>query len=160
MIINRNLSNVLFKRAVGCDKDTAGPLPKSLHRKTTKQNHSDNKLAAAVTSKLEAGNFRAASRILCSDDKPAADNAVTYDALQEDIQLLWIIAGLCAIPEATLGSNHDRYHQKIWIERNDHFLSDPLEDRTAYQLNIFVTYYLTQLTISYARPSQIQSIFC
>ena len=40
----------------------------------------DSHLAAAVTSKLEARNFRAAIRLLCSDDNPTPNNEVTLEA--------------------------------------------------------------------------------
>ena len=40
-------------------------------------------MAAAVTSKLEAGNFRAAIRIICSSDTPAPVNSETVQALQQ-----------------------------------------------------------------------------
>jgi hypothetical protein len=39
-------------------------------------------LAAAVRSKLEDGNIKAAVRILCSDDIPAPNNQTTMDALR------------------------------------------------------------------------------
>ena len=42
----------------------------------------DARLAAAITSKLEAGNFRAAVRLLCSDDVPASPTAETLEALR------------------------------------------------------------------------------
>jgi hypothetical protein len=38
--------------------------------------------ANAVTSKLEEGNFKAAIRLICSDDRPAADSAETLAALR------------------------------------------------------------------------------
>ena len=41
----------------------------------------DEILAAAVAAKLEAGNVRAAVRLLCSEEEPAADCAATFDAL-------------------------------------------------------------------------------
>lgn len=40
-------------------------------------------LAAAVMSKIEDGNIKAAVRILCSDDCPAPDSKQTVDALRE-----------------------------------------------------------------------------
>jgi len=42
----------------------------------------DSRLAAAVSSKLEAGNFSAAIRIICSSDAPAQVNHDTLQALQ------------------------------------------------------------------------------
>jgi len=47
-------------------------------RKTTDK----SRLAAAVTSKLEAGNFKAAIRLIYSDDTPAADTLNTLRALE------------------------------------------------------------------------------
>ena len=40
-------------------------------------------LAAAVRAKIEDGNIRAAARILCSDEKPAAEDAATLKALKQ-----------------------------------------------------------------------------
>ena len=40
-------------------------------------------MAAAVTSELEAGNFRATLRIICSSDTPAPVNLETLQALQQ-----------------------------------------------------------------------------
>ena len=39
--------------------------------------------AAAITSKIEAGNMRAAIRLLCSDDKPAPTTAKTMEELKK-----------------------------------------------------------------------------
>ena len=41
----------------------------------------DRNLANAVASKLEDSNFKAASRLICSDDIPAPDNQDTFQAL-------------------------------------------------------------------------------
>ena len=41
----------------------------------------DRNLANAVASKLEDGNFKAALRLICSDDTPAPDNQDTFQAL-------------------------------------------------------------------------------
>ena len=43
----------------------------------------DGLLAAAVTSKIEDGDIKAAVRILVSDDKPAADTLETLASLQD-----------------------------------------------------------------------------
>ena len=43
----------------------------------------DLKLAAAVTSKIEAGNFHAAIWLICSENKPAPFTADTYEALKK-----------------------------------------------------------------------------
>ena len=50
------------------------------HRKM-KSMSSDEVRAKAAVSKLEDGNVRAAVRILCSNDEPAADSAATLNAL-------------------------------------------------------------------------------
>ena len=42
----------------------------------------DQLLASALRSKLEAGNFKAVLRILCSDDAPAPPNDATLQALK------------------------------------------------------------------------------
>jgi hypothetical protein len=42
----------------------------------------DTQLAAAISKKLESGNFRAAVRILCSEDTSAPSNEDTLKALQ------------------------------------------------------------------------------
>ena len=127
--------------------------------KKAKQNQSDNKLAAAVISKLEAGNFREAIRIICSDDKPAVDNAVTYAAWQDTHP---------APPDnhrPFCNSPGNTRFQPLQIspydmERSYDHSPDPLADRMAHHLSIFANYYLAQLMINYARPSQIWSIFC
>ena len=59
------------------------PLPSLQRKRTTKHTTSDNRLADAVTSKLEAGNFRAARSILRSEDKTAPDNLTTFVAFQD-----------------------------------------------------------------------------
>ena len=41
-----------------------------------------SRLAAAVTSKIEAGNFKAAIRIVCFEDTPAPDTHETLKALE------------------------------------------------------------------------------
>ena len=43
----------------------------------------DSQLAAAITSKIEAGNMRAAIRLLWSDDKPAPTTAKTLEELKK-----------------------------------------------------------------------------
>lgn len=83
--VNRNLSNVINKRIAAWDggvseADLVG-LQQTVNRapKTTSK---CSRLAAAVTSKLEAGNFKAAIRIVCSDDVPAPDTQATLKALE------------------------------------------------------------------------------
>ena len=49
--------------------------------KTLRIRH-DATLAAAITSKVEAGNFRAAVRLLCSQETVAAKNDDTFETLK------------------------------------------------------------------------------
>ena len=75
----RNLANVVIKRLSACnDKPTSHSIPP---RRPTRSKHGNNDdyshLATAITSKLEAGNFRAAIRLLCSEDKPVPNNTET-----------------------------------------------------------------------------------
>ena len=44
----------------------------------------DRNLANAVASKLEDGNFKAALRLICSDDTPVPDNQDTFQALLDE----------------------------------------------------------------------------
>jgi len=80
---NRNLSNILNKRTAAWDREvkTADATQQTSNRTNRKMTVS-SKLAAAVTSKLEAGNFKAAIRIICSDDAPAPDTSETLKALE------------------------------------------------------------------------------
>ena len=50
--------------------------------RTSRKSNDNSKLAAAVSSKLEAGNFRAAVRIISSSDTPAPTNQDTLKALR------------------------------------------------------------------------------
>jgi len=80
---NRNLSNVINKRTAAWGKD---PLPITREQRTYnrpgKEPTEGNKMAAAVTSKLEAGNVGAAIRIICLSDTPAPVNLKTLQELQ------------------------------------------------------------------------------
>ena len=78
---NSNLANVVLKRLTGC-KDCSGCYRSYRTANTRNTREQDTRLAAAITSKLEAGNFRAAVRLLCSDDVPAPTNAETLKALR------------------------------------------------------------------------------
>jgi len=66
---NRNLSNIINRRIAEWDKEGVSIVHHrcSDGRKSGKTSE-DSKLAAAVANKLEAGNFRAAVRIICSSD--------------------------------------------------------------------------------------------
>ena len=79
----RNLSNIINSRTAAWNKDL-GP---TIHSQSTdggasRKSTESSRLAAAVSSKLEAGNFRAAVRIICSSDTPAQVNQDTLKALQ------------------------------------------------------------------------------
>ena len=81
----RNLSNLIKKRTAKWDKDHPWD---SLPTITTTNNarkirDEDQLLASAVCFKLEAGNFKVALRILCSDDAPAPPNDATLQALMD-----------------------------------------------------------------------------
>ena len=79
---NRNLANVVPKRLTEC-KDNL-PVVTDLTEQYNKRNTwgQDTRLVAAITSKLEAGNFQAAVCLLCSDDGRAPTNAKTLKALR------------------------------------------------------------------------------
>ena len=81
---NRNLSNIITKRTAAWGKDLL-PVTREqrTHIRPGKDSTEDSKMAAAVTSKLEAGNFRAAIRIISSSDTPAPVNMETLQALQQ-----------------------------------------------------------------------------
>ena len=50
--------------------------------KASRKSTENSRLAAAVSTKLEAGNFKAAVRIICSSDAPAPVNQDTLNTLQ------------------------------------------------------------------------------
>ena len=76
----RNLSN---SSTAAWDKD-AVPMVHSqtTDSRTSRKSNDNSKLAAAVSSKLEAGNFRAAVQIISSSDTPAPTNQDTLKALR------------------------------------------------------------------------------
>ena len=83
---NRNLSNIINRRVAAWDKETIGLVTEDIQPNNYRANKKitdQSKLAAAVTSKLEAGNFKAAVRIICSDDTMAHDTSETLKALQD-----------------------------------------------------------------------------
>ena len=70
--VNRNLSNVINKRTASWDTGVLEVDPAQQTVNSAAKRMSDtSRLAAAVTSKIEAGNFKAAIRIVCSEDTPA-----------------------------------------------------------------------------------------
>ena len=75
-----NLANILKKRSV----DDLLELPPVSHAQSRFRPNQDDSstLAAAVRSKLEDGNIKAAVRIICSDDKPAPNDQATLESLQ------------------------------------------------------------------------------
>jgi len=80
---NRNLSNIINRctAAWGKDNRPADQEQRSMGRRPVIKSTEDTKLAAAVMKKLEAGNFKAAIRIICSSDMPAQVNPDTLKAL-------------------------------------------------------------------------------
>ena len=70
---SRNLANIVNKRVAAHRGDQAFiTIPESQpQRKDGNGDTEDLRLAAAITSKIEAVNKRAAIRLLCSEDKPA-----------------------------------------------------------------------------------------
>jgi len=79
----RNLSNIINSRTAAWDKDTVPTVhSKTTESRTSRKSNDNSKLAAAVSSKLEAGNFRAAVRIISSSDTPAPTNHDTLNALR------------------------------------------------------------------------------
>lgn len=76
-----NLAAAIRKR-ITASEDDAPPVHAETHRVGTSNRNPNDILLAAVTSKIEDGNLRAAARLLCSDDKPAPPTAETLDRLQ------------------------------------------------------------------------------
>ena len=78
----RNLSNIINKRVAEWSKDDRPPSTVPTPRRLYSQQTPLKSLAAAVTSKVETGNFKAAIRILCSDDTVAPESEETLAALK------------------------------------------------------------------------------
>ena len=81
----RNLANIVNKRVAAHrgDQDFITIPESQPQRKHGKRDTEDRRLASAITSQSEAGNMRAAIRLLCSDDKPAAATAKTLEELEK-----------------------------------------------------------------------------
>jgi Reverse transcriptase (RNA-dependent DNA polymerase) len=82
----RNLSNVILKRICEFESGavSSAGLPSECKAVKTRKVKTDNAiLASLVQAKIEEGNFKAAIRIVCSDDKPAPVSTSTRDALQQ-----------------------------------------------------------------------------
>ena len=81
----RNLSDIINSRTIGCLGQRCDANSRSLHytwQKAPRRANKNSRLASAVSSKLEAGNLRAAVRIVCSSDTLAPVNQDTLKALQ------------------------------------------------------------------------------
>ena len=79
----RNLSNIINSRVAAWDKDEVPIVQDQTgDLKTSRKSSENSRLAAAVSSKLEAGNFRAAVRIVTSSDTIAKVDQDTLEALR------------------------------------------------------------------------------
>ena len=79
---NRNPAKAVLKRLTGCKDNllVATDHTEQLNKRNTREQ--DTHLPSAITNKLEADNFRAEVRLLCSDDVTALTNAETWKALR------------------------------------------------------------------------------
>ena len=75
----QNLTSIIKKRL----NPNSDPVPETLSSNSRKTKDESASLAAAVSAKIEDGNVKAAIRLICSEDKPAADTDVTYAKLLE-----------------------------------------------------------------------------
>lgn len=80
---NRNMGNVVTNRLAGRQPDSASTPSTRTHHIQRPSRSGDTARIAAARRKLEAGNFRAAIRIICSDDAPATPSAETLQALRD-----------------------------------------------------------------------------
>jgi hypothetical protein len=71
-----------MKRVAGWNGEPAQPRPAKITKPRFNPKRVDDRLASAITSKLEAGHFRVAVRMLCTDDTPAPDSEETLRALE------------------------------------------------------------------------------
>ena len=80
----RNLASIINKRVAAWKSDLSATTieDKTQHRRIHRSAE-DSQLAAAIISKIEAGNMRAAIRLLCSDDKSAPTTAKTLEELKK-----------------------------------------------------------------------------
>ena len=79
----RNLSSIIIKRVSAWSDTDLITHQHTNAAATTRQPPNKNNMAFAVTITLVAGNFKAAIRILCSEEKPAPLNEMTLKALQK-----------------------------------------------------------------------------
>ena len=79
----RNLTNKIKNRIANYENDVADEdEPLDIHQKPRKVN-GEEQLAKATTAKLEDGDFKAALRLICSEDIPAIPSVETKDKLQQ-----------------------------------------------------------------------------
>jgi len=78
-----NVANILKKRTVDTFSTSTTAAHQPSRPPATASVDDRQALSAAVRSKLEDGNIRAAVRIICSEEKPAANNDATLKALRE-----------------------------------------------------------------------------
>ena len=99
---NINLSNIINRRIAEWDKEGISIVhPRCSDGRKSGNTSEDSKLAAAVANKLEAGNFRAAIRIICSSDTPVEPNQDTLMKLKRSI-LLQLQTGDCLVIQQTI----------------------------------------------------------
>jgi hypothetical protein len=82
---NRNLSNIINKRTAAWGNGMMPPVAsvQATEGRASRKSSETSRLAAAINSKLEAGNFRAAIRLICSGDTPAKADQETLKTLQQ-----------------------------------------------------------------------------
>ena len=76
-----NVAGLVKKKVSAFEQDNTVLPPPAYNGNKNPSKSRDGILAAAVAAKLEAGNVRAAVRLLCSEEEPAADCEATFDAL-------------------------------------------------------------------------------
>ena len=77
----RNFTNVIKARLIKWKDNVEEPETERRQGRSSKKKESELLLAAALTSKLEDGNFKAAVRLICSEDTPAPMDADTMAKL-------------------------------------------------------------------------------
>ena len=81
---NIGLTKIIQQRVAAWQSGERNYVQESVERRYHTMNESElsRHRTSAVTSKLEEGNFKAAIRLICSDDRPAADSSETLAALR------------------------------------------------------------------------------
>ena len=136
-----NLANIILKRLGDCnDKVYTTVNSEVANTIETSEQQKDSHLVAVITSKLKAGNFHAAIRLLCSEDKPASNNAETLEALQAKHPPATKIVNPRMTLWEMLDFSHFKSHRKISL--NVLKLSQPahLVIWTASRRSIFATF--------------------